>query len=147
MERHRETAAHAEVAKASAHDDAHDACGAGENLHPVAADRPEVRLADDQLEALARRVVELLRLAPAASLPSVPAPALVDARGAARYLGMSRATFDRKVRRYVNAVDTGGHLRYRPEDLDRWCASRSRPVPPRGVTPRPLLRGVDDSGK
>jgi hypothetical protein len=53
-------------------------------------------------------------------------PALLDPRSAARYLRMSRSTFDRLVRRYVNAVHTGGHARYRPEDLDRWAAERSR---------------------
>ena len=95
------------------------------------------RLCDADVERIARRVVELLRTAP-------DAPTLLDARGAARRLNMSRATFDRRVRPYVAAVDTGGHLRYRPADLDEWSASRSRAVSPRGVTPRPRLRRVGE---
>ena len=53
-------------------------------------------------------------------------PALFNRHEAARYLRTSVSTFNRQVRPYVDAVKTGGHPRYRPEDLDRWAAARAK---------------------
>ena len=122
---------------------------------PTAIARPggggaaPVCLSDAEVQRIAAALLAMMReqgWTPAPALPLVPAVALMDARGAAAYLRMSRDTFDRRVRRHVNAVDTGGHLRYRREDLDAWAAERSRPVPPRGCTPRsrPKPRLVTD---
>jgi hypothetical protein len=52
-------------------------------------------------------------------------PALLDRQAAAAHLGLSVASFTRHVRPHVVAVQTGGHPRYRREDLDAWAAQRT----------------------
>lgn len=89
---------------------------------------PVVHLDPEQLAELAEQIAARLR---------DPAPALLDRRGAAAYLKMGVSTFTRLVRPFVNVVASGGgRPLYRPEDLDRWAAARSRPVPPRGCRAR-----------
>jgi excisionase family DNA binding protein len=53
-------------------------------------------------------------------------PGLLRAEEAARHLGVSRATFYRTIRPSLPRVETGGPVRFRREDLERWAVSRVR---------------------
>lgn len=87
------------------------------------------RLHPDDIEAIARRVVEL-----EAERASVGAPALVDASTLARQLGMSRA-FVYEHRHELGAVLVGGgsrpRLRFNPDAaLAAFTALTAKPQPP-----------------
>jgi predicted DNA-binding transcriptional regulator AlpA len=87
-----------------------------------------VRLGDDELEAIAERVVELLRVDGAGA-------GLIDAAEVARRLGISRATVYEKAEE-LGAVRIGrgsrARLRFDPNEiaqrLERFAASKRSPV-------------------
>jgi excisionase family DNA binding protein len=71
------------------------------------------------MSVLDRRNIEVAR--PPTDTAPLPAPLLVDAREAARMLGMSTRSLDRVIAAgRLRAVRVGGLRRFRPEDLRRF---------------------------
>ncbi len=77
-----------------------------------------LRLNGDQVEAIARRVAELI------AAPAQPTPAWVDARGAAVHLATSTARiYDLVQLRKLEPRRDGRRLLFRTEDLDAYLES------------------------
>jgi len=98
-------------------------------IHPLDPARPNVhtteqglevvlRLNGDQVEVIARRVAELV------AVRARPAPAWVDAAGAAEHLATSTARiYDLVQLRKLNPRRDGRRLLFRLEDLDAYLES------------------------
>jgi hypothetical protein len=99
-----------------------------------------IRLADDQLRALAHLIAAELRDAPSANASALP-QALVDAAELGRALGLSRATIYSRADE-LGAVRVGDGSRARLRfDLERAReALRSAHAPPLQQPPRPSKR-------